>query len=100
MRKLLLLSTLTLCLKYGAFAQSFGPDINIVNRLKDYLSIADPEKAYLQFDRPYYVAGDTIYFKAYVTEGARHKLSGLSGVLHVDLINPANAINQSLPIAS
>jgi TonB-dependent SusC/RagA subfamily outer membrane receptor len=98
MKKLLLLPALTLCLTYGAFAQSSSHEINIVNRLKDYLSTSDPEKAYLQFDRPYYVAGDTIFFKAYVTEGGRHKLSDLSGVLHVDFINTENKINQSLQL--
>jgi TonB-dependent SusC/RagA subfamily outer membrane receptor len=96
MKKHLLFPTLTLCLTYGAFAQSSSHEINIVNRLKDYLSTSDPEKAYLQFDRPYYVAGDTVFFKAYVTKGGRHKLSDLSGVLHVDLINTENKINQSL----
>jgi len=56
------------------------------------------EKAYLQFDKPYYAAGDTIYFKAYVTEGENHKLSDLSGVLHVDLINAKNKIDQSIQL--
>jgi len=56
------------------------------------------EKAYLQFDKPYYAAGDTIYFKAYVTLGERHRLSDQSGVLHVDLINPYNKIDQSIKL--
>jgi hypothetical protein len=92
MVRVLLFSTLTLCFNYGAFAQSY----NIVDRLKNYFSSYDPEKAYLQFDRPYYAAGDTIFFKAYVTEGGYHKLSALSGVLHVDLINTKNKIDQSI----
>jgi TonB-dependent SusC/RagA subfamily outer membrane receptor len=37
-------------------------------------------------------------FKAYVTEGGHHKLSGLSGVLHVDLINTENKIDQSIKL--
>ena len=56
------------------------------------------EKAYLQFDKPYYAAGDTIYFKAYLTKGENHKLSDLSGVLHVDLINTKNHIDQSITL--
>ncbi|HEY8929779.1 MAG TPA: MG2 domain-containing protein [Mucilaginibacter sp.] len=56
------------------------------------------EKAYLQFDKPYYAAGDTIYFKAYVTLRERHRLSDQSGVLHVDLINPYNKIDQSIKL--
>jgi TonB-dependent SusC/RagA subfamily outer membrane receptor len=98
MKKILLFLILTLCFKYGAFAQSYNNDLNIVNKLKDYLSTYDSEKAYLQFDRPYYAAGDTIFFKAYVTEGGHHKLSALSGVLHVDLINTENKIDQSIKL--
>jgi hypothetical protein len=56
------------------------------------------EKAYLQFDKPYYAAGDTIYFKAYVTMGEEHLPSNISGVLHVDLLNTQNKVDQSLKL--
>jgi TonB-dependent SusC/RagA subfamily outer membrane receptor len=98
MRRILLFYTLALCFHHGAFAQSYSYDFNIANKLKNYFSTYDPEKAYLQFDRPYYAAGDTIFFKAYVTEGGYHQLSGLSGVLHVDLINTENKIDQSIKL--
>ena len=39
-----------------------------------------------------------MYFKAYLTEGDSNKLSGISGVLHVDLINSNNKIDQSLKL--
>jgi TonB-dependent SusC/RagA subfamily outer membrane receptor len=98
MRRILLFYTLTLSFYHGAFAQSYSYDFNIPNKLKNYFSTYDPEKAYLQFDRPYYAAGDTIFFKAYVTEGGYHLLSRLSGVLHVDLINTENKIDQSIKL--
>jgi hypothetical protein len=66
-----------------------------VDSLQSYLADHPVEKAYLHFDKPYYAAGDTMYFKAYLTEGGKHELSRLSGVLHVDLINN-NKIKQSL----
>jgi len=67
-----------------------------VSKLKTLLTDHPVEKAYLQFDKPYYAAGDTIYFKAYVTYGERHELSKISGILHVDLINKDNALMQSI----
>jgi len=70
----------------------------VVTGLEKYFADRPIEKAYLQFDKPYYAAGDTIYFKAYVTEGEQHKLSALSGVLHVDLINTKNKIDQSIKL--
>lgn len=56
------------------------------------------EKAYLHFDKPYYAAGDTMRFKAYVTLGEHFDLSRLSGILHVDLITPGNAIIKSIKL--
>jgi len=69
---------------------------NITAKMQNYALKHAIEKAYLHFDKPYYAAGDTMYFKAYVTIGGRHILSGLSGVLHVDLVNSDNVVAQSL----
>lgn len=63
----------------------------IDNALKPYLAEHPIEKAYLHFDKPYYAAGDTIYFKAYVTN-AQYSPSALSRVLNVELIGPDNKI--------
>ena len=77
---------------------AFGQDASITSKSKANLTNHLTEKAYLHFDKPYYATGDTIYFKAYVTLGERHKLSNLSGVLHVDLINPGNKIEQGIKL--
>jgi hypothetical protein len=98
MKRFLFFLTLSFYFPYGVFAQSSSGDLSIVDKLKNYISTYDPEKAYLQFDKPYYAAGDTIYFKAYVTQGGHHKLSTSSGVLHVDLINTENRIDQSIKL--
>jgi len=69
---------------------------NINAKLGAFLTDHPAEKAYLQLDKPYYAAGDTLYFKAYVTLGEYHQLSSLSGVLHVDLIDAASKVSQSM----
>lgn len=68
----------------------------VAARWQKYSEAHITEKAYLHFDKPYYAAGDTMYFKAYVTAGGQHQLSPWSGVLHVDLINKANKISRSI----
>lgn len=65
--------------------------------LKAYIAGHYIEKAYLHFDKPYYAAGDTIYFKAYVTDPL-YEPSTLSGVLNVELISPDNKITGSLKL--
>lgn len=78
------------------------PDVeelgSIAGKLKNFSARHIAEKVYLHFDKPYYAAGDTIYFKSYVTLGAEHRPSDLSGVLHVDLINTGNKIDQSIKL--
>ncbi|MFI5159746.1 MAG: carboxypeptidase regulatory-like domain-containing protein [Sphingobacteriales bacterium] len=70
----------------------------IVSKLQAFTDEHILEKAYLHFDKPYYAAGDTMYFKAYVTTGEQHGLSLQSGILHVDLINPGNKIERSIKL--
>lgn len=67
-------------------------------RLNSFFSQHVTERAYLHFDKPYYAAGDTIYFKAYVVAGEKNELSQLSGVLHADLINPQSEIVKSIQL--
>ncbi len=69
---------------------------NVTSKLKALSTNHVIQKTYLHFDRPYYTTGDTMYFKAYVTLGEHHDLSKTSGILHVDLINPANVIIRSI----
>ena len=89
---------MNVCVTLEVFSQSDIKSSDLTNDLGLFFSNHQFENAYLQFDKPYYAAGDTIYFKAYVTQGEEHKPSGLSGVLHVDLINPENKIDQSIKL--
>lgn len=87
---LLLLKIMPACAQTGSG--------DLISKLKNYSQSHITEKVYLQFDKPYYAAGDTVYFKAYVTMGARHDLSKISGVLHADLITASNKIDYSIKL--
>lgn len=77
----------------AAFGQGTGSVLQgIVSNLKTYENNHIIEKAYLSFDKPYYAAGDTMYFKAYLVIGDRHEVSQASGIVHVDLVDLANNI--------
>jgi len=71
---------------------------NITGKVNAFTTNHVTEKAYLHFDKPYYAAGDTMYFKAYLTLGDNHSLSHLSRILYVDLINTNNKISTSLKL--
>ena len=53
------------------------------------------EKLYLQFDKPYYALGDTIWYKAYLLNAAYLTASAESGIMYVDIANDSDkVINQ------
>jgi hypothetical protein len=56
------------------------------------------EKVYLQFDKPYYAAGEDIWFKAYVVSGSGHNLTNLSNVVDVELVSEHGAIAQHIKL--
>src|SRR5437868_3591231 len=104
MKKIVLPLLAALCCSAPVFSQNDKPVSpvvsldGVVSRLQTLSADKAIEKAYLHFDRPYYNAGDTIYFKAYVTIGQQHELSKLSGILHVDLLNPADSLLQTVAL--
>ena len=71
---------------------------NILSKVKSFNTNLPTEKAYLQFDKPYYAAGDTIYFKVYVTLGQEHLLSTKSSVINIELIDANNKINKVIKL--
>jgi TonB-dependent SusC/RagA subfamily outer membrane receptor len=52
------------------------------------------EKVYLHLDKPFYAAGEIIWFNAFMVSQATHIPLEFSGVLYVDLISPAGEILQ------
>ncbi len=97
MKKVLFALLCTVCFCTSAFSQGKPAASldDIVARLQTLSTTKATEKVYLHIDRPLYNAGDTIFFKAYLTLGEQHQLSKLSGVLHVDLMNAADSLVQS-----
>lgn len=97
-KKLFSLALFILSFQTIAFCQTDSTVIkNAISKLKTLLTEHVTEQTYLHFDRPYpfYVAGESIYFKAYVTDGELHKPTNISGMLHVDLINKNNTVIQT-----
>jgi hypothetical protein len=78
---------LLLILPELAFYSQEEPLAKIVSGFSKYLTERPQEKVYVHFDRPYYVAGETIWLKAYLTSGPYHEPSTLSRVIYVDLLD-------------
>ena len=60
---------------------------NIVAKFDHYNNELPQEKAYLHLDKPYYTAGETVWFKAYLVEANTHLLDTVSIPIYVELID-------------
>lgn len=56
------------------------------------------EKVHLHFDKPYYVVGEDIWFKAYTVIAEKNEPSQLSKVLYIDLIDQNKTIKKTITL--
>ncbi|MFA6277061.1 MAG: hypothetical protein WC622_09950 [Pedobacter sp.] len=68
----------------------------LIDKLDRYTNENPQEKIHVHFDKPYYSIGDDIWLKAYVVNAEENKLSLLSKVLYVDLIDERDSIRTFL----
>lgn len=65
-------------------------DISLVKQFNDYHRQSFTEKIYVQTDKPFYLAGETIWFKVYYLEGTHHRPASLSKIAYLDVIDKDN----------
>ncbi|WP_439557289.1 TonB-dependent receptor, partial [Dyadobacter sp.] len=68
----------------------------ISEKLLRYRQAFPVEKAYLHTDKPYYMTGDTLWYNAFLVEGALHSPDSASNLLYVDLIDQRSGKNFAL----
>lgn len=86
-----------LCSALVLFISSgMSPEVlrGILQKLKVYHEQHTQEKLYVHFDKPFYAAGDSIWFKAYLVEASLHTLDSQSRVIYAELIDSAHAVIQ------
>lgn len=70
------------------------PQVNrtAITRLTNQLKSFPEEKVYLQLDRPYYSAGERLWFRAFMVHSAIHTPLNLSRYIYVELLNAHNDV--------
>jgi hypothetical protein len=83
--------TLALYLAAAAFghAQPADPLITISQRFQQYSQQTLTEQLFLHLDRPAYIAGETLWFKAYAVDGTYHRPLPMSKVAYVEVLDEA-----------
>ncbi|RZL09135.1 MAG: hypothetical protein EOO62_14375 [Hymenobacter sp.] len=75
----------------GSVAHAQAPDslATLGRRVQQYSQQALAEQLYLHLDRPAYLAGETLWFKAYAVDGTYHRPLRLSKVAYVEVLDAA-----------
>jgi hypothetical protein len=81
-------------------SQSASGIQNIIASIDTLRSRMPAEKLYIQFDKSYYISGDTIRMKAYLFDAAFFRGSDKSGIVYIELANDTNKVlfKRMLPI--
>lgn len=74
----------------SAFATAQLSTDKLEDRFSRYAEKSLQEKLYMHIDRGFYLAGDIIWFKLYVTDASIHQPLGLSKVAYVEVLNENN----------
>ena len=69
-----------------------------VNNITKQLLVFPQEKIYLHTDKPYYITGEKIFFRAFLLNALSNKETSPSRYIYVELINPADSIVQRIKI--
>jgi len=75
-----------------SFSPASDPLKRIISAFEKYLAERPQDKVYIHVDREDYAAGETIWFKAYLTAGPYHEPSLLSNTIYLELINSSGDI--------
>ena len=63
-----------------------------VKRFREQLRVFPQEKIYLHTDKPYYISGERIWFRAHLADAATHVPSPVSRYVYAELINPLDSV--------
>jgi hypothetical protein len=78
--------TLTVGLVFSG-TQTFGQVSDIQDSFSKYSSYNLQEKVYLHTDRSFYLCGEVLWFKAYVTNASNNQPLSLSKVAYIEVLN-------------
>jgi len=80
----------------------FSPDTenefirNLKKKTAAYTEQLPEDRLYLQFDKPFYEPGETIWFSAFVRDGQSLKPSRKSDIVHIELLNPKGTVEKTI----
>ena len=95
MKKIIFFAILMGALSMASFAEN--PLLHeMVEQWTLFTKERPQERIYLQFDKPFYKPGDTIWFQVYLRNAHNFTASETSAIVHIEWISPKGSIEQHL----
>ncbi|MDR0507358.1 MAG: TonB-dependent receptor plug domain-containing protein [Dysgonamonadaceae bacterium] len=63
-----------------------------VSNILTQIALFPQEKIYLQTDKPYYISGEKIFFRAFLLDAIIHQPATTSRYVYVELVNPIDTV--------
>ena len=95
--KLTLFLGLFIAFIFSAFAKN-DPITELLKKLEEFTKKYPIERVHIHLDKPYYEAGDDIWFKAYVKDSKTLGPTSISKILYVELIDEKNNLIKQLKL--
>ena len=73
-------------LRLSVYSQE-ATNSSLIETFQQYQSGHYQEKVFIHTDKNFYLAGETIWMKAYITDGFFHALSSLSKVVYIEILD-------------
>ncbi|HQS51487.1 MAG TPA: hypothetical protein PLN99_06280, partial [Daejeonella sp.] len=89
---LIILSLLFFCRLSQAQNSSHTELNKLVDSVKTFYESRAIEKLYLQLNKPEYLSGDTIWFKAYLLDAILLKNAQKSGLMYIEIASDSNKV--------
>jgi hypothetical protein len=64
---------------------------SVISKIIEQILLFPQEKLYLQVDKPFYLSGEKVWFRAWLVDAVLHK-SVLNQYVYVELINPLDSV--------
>lgn len=89
--RICLLAIMLSGISFPALSQAPGIS-DVLSSIDTFRNRVNAEKLYVQFDKPYYSTGDTIWLKAYLFDASLLIGSQKSGIVYLELANDTNKV--------
>ncbi|TAH21182.1 MAG: hypothetical protein EAZ08_04060 [Cytophagales bacterium] len=93
----LFITSCSLLFSFQIFEKQIIDIGKIITQLADFYQKYPTEKVYLHLDKPYYAAGEKVWFKAYL-QNEKSDTIDMSKILYVELISPYQYVSQHLQL--